>query len=163
MSTNDLQDKLTNKVDIHQILDHTISQLKWDRYKCLELKKEICDHNKFNILIEKLGNGELNLITVVLLSTEFSYQVFITRTYIKDLNSSYYFFLDIKKLKNKQLMRYEYKSEANIYKYIKLNTKCKSIRRANQIIITTTTNIENNQKKVNKEKVNYSHFKGLWM
>ena len=39
----------------------------WERYKCLELKKEICDHNKFNILIEKLGNGELNLITVVLL------------------------------------------------------------------------------------------------
>ena len=51
----------------HFLLLNKKKIVRWDRYKCLELKKEICDHNKFNILIEKLGNGELNLITVVLL------------------------------------------------------------------------------------------------
>ena len=30
----------------------------WDRYKCLEPIKEICDHNKFEILIKELGNEE---------------------------------------------------------------------------------------------------------
>jgi hypothetical protein len=32
----------------------------WDWYKCLEIKKEICDQNKFDIFSEKLGNGELS-------------------------------------------------------------------------------------------------------
>jgi len=34
--------------------------LRKDKYKWLELKKEICDHNKFDILCEELGNGELS-------------------------------------------------------------------------------------------------------
>jgi len=43
--------------------------LRWDRYKCLEFnlefKKEICDHNKFEILSEELGNGELSADYIV--------------------------------------------------------------------------------------------------
>jgi len=38
----------------------------WDRYKCLELKrKKICDHNKFKILSEELGNRELSVDCIV--------------------------------------------------------------------------------------------------
>jgi len=37
----------------------------WERYKCLELKKEICNHNKFEILSEQLGNGELSADSIV--------------------------------------------------------------------------------------------------
>jgi len=32
--------------------------VRWDRYKCLERKKEISDHNKFEFLSEGLGNRE---------------------------------------------------------------------------------------------------------
>jgi len=32
--------------------------VRWDRYKCLERKKEISDHNKFEFLSEELGNRE---------------------------------------------------------------------------------------------------------
>jgi len=35
--------------------------VRWDRNKCLELKKEICDYNKFENLSEELGNEERNL------------------------------------------------------------------------------------------------------
>ena len=38
---------------------------RWDWYKCLELKKEICDHHKFDILREELGNGELSADSIV--------------------------------------------------------------------------------------------------
>jgi len=38
---------------------------KWDRYKCFELKKEMCHHNKFEILNEKLGNEELSIDYVI--------------------------------------------------------------------------------------------------
>jgi len=34
--------------------------IKKNRFKCLELKKEICDPNKFDILSEELINGELS-------------------------------------------------------------------------------------------------------
>jgi len=39
--------------------------VRWDRYKCLELKKEICDHNKFEIHNEELGNEELSIDCVI--------------------------------------------------------------------------------------------------
>jgi len=39
--------------------------IRWDRYKSLELKKEICDHNKFEILSEELGNEELSVDSIV--------------------------------------------------------------------------------------------------
>ena len=38
---------------------------KWDRYKCFELKKEMCHRNKFEILNEKLGNEELSIDYVI--------------------------------------------------------------------------------------------------
>ena len=34
-------------------------------YKCLELKKEICDHNKFEILSEELENEELSVGCII--------------------------------------------------------------------------------------------------
>ena len=34
--------------------------VRWDRYKCLEQKKEICHHNKFEILSEEIRNEELS-------------------------------------------------------------------------------------------------------
>ena len=37
----------------------------WDRYKCLEQKKEICYHNKFEILSEEIGNEELSIDCVI--------------------------------------------------------------------------------------------------
>jgi hypothetical protein len=39
--------------------------VRWDRYKCLKLKKEICDQNKFEIFSEELGNGELYTDSIV--------------------------------------------------------------------------------------------------
>jgi hypothetical protein len=39
--------------------------VRWNRYKYLELKKEICDHNKINILNEEFGNGELSSDCIV--------------------------------------------------------------------------------------------------
>jgi len=35
------------------------------RYKCLELKNEIYDHNKFEILCEELGNEEFSADSIV--------------------------------------------------------------------------------------------------
>ena len=35
--------------------------VRWDRYKCLEQKKEICHHNKFEILSKEIGNEELSI------------------------------------------------------------------------------------------------------
>ena len=34
--------------------------VRWDRNKCLEQKKEICHHNKFEILSEEIRNEELS-------------------------------------------------------------------------------------------------------
>ena len=39
--------------------------VKWDRYKCLLLQKEICQYNKFEILCEELGNEELSVDCVI--------------------------------------------------------------------------------------------------
>ena len=39
--------------------------VRWDRYKCLEHKKEICHHNKFEILSEEIGNEELSIDCVI--------------------------------------------------------------------------------------------------
>ena len=40
--------------------------VRWDRYKCLELKNEICDHNKFDILSEEISsNDELSTDSIV--------------------------------------------------------------------------------------------------
>ena len=39
--------------------------VRWDRYKCLEQKKEICHHNKFEILSEEIGNEELLIDCVI--------------------------------------------------------------------------------------------------
>ena len=36
--------------------------VRWDSYKCLEQKKEICHHNKFKILSEEIGNEELSIV-----------------------------------------------------------------------------------------------------
>jgi hypothetical protein len=39
--------------------------VRWDKYKCLKLKKEICDHNNFDNLSEKFGNDELSTNSIV--------------------------------------------------------------------------------------------------
>ena len=39
--------------------------VRWDRYKCLEQKKEICHHNKFEILSEEIENEELSMDCVI--------------------------------------------------------------------------------------------------
>jgi len=39
--------------------------VRWDRYKCLEQKKEICLHNKFEILSEEIRNEELSKDCVI--------------------------------------------------------------------------------------------------
>ena len=39
--------------------------VRWDRYKCLDLRNEICDHNKFEILSKELGNKELSIDCVI--------------------------------------------------------------------------------------------------
>ena len=39
--------------------------VRWDSYKCLEQKKEICHHNKFEILSEEIGNEELSIGCVI--------------------------------------------------------------------------------------------------
>jgi len=39
--------------------------VRWDRYKCLEQKKEICHHNKFEILSEEIGNEKLSINCVI--------------------------------------------------------------------------------------------------
>jgi len=39
--------------------------VRWDRYKYLELKKEISHHNYFEILSEELGNEELSADSIV--------------------------------------------------------------------------------------------------
>ena len=39
--------------------------LRWDRYKCLEQKKEIYHHNKFEILSEEIGNEILSIDYVI--------------------------------------------------------------------------------------------------
>jgi hypothetical protein len=41
--------------------------IRWDRYKCLEFKNEIYDHNhnKFEVLSEELGNEELSADSIV--------------------------------------------------------------------------------------------------
>ena len=39
--------------------------VRWDRYKCLEQKKEICHHNKFEIFSEEIGNVELSIDCVI--------------------------------------------------------------------------------------------------
>jgi len=39
--------------------------VRWDWYKCLELKKETCDHNKFKICSKELGNEELSEDSIV--------------------------------------------------------------------------------------------------
>jgi len=39
--------------------------VRWDRYKCLEQRKEICHHNKFEILSEVIGNGELSVDYII--------------------------------------------------------------------------------------------------
>jgi len=39
--------------------------VRWDRYKCLEQKKEICHHNKFEILREEIENEELSIDCVI--------------------------------------------------------------------------------------------------
>ena len=37
----------------------------WDRYKCLELMKEICHHNTLEILSEEIENEELSIDCVI--------------------------------------------------------------------------------------------------
>jgi len=39
--------------------------VRWDKYKCLEQKKEICHHSKFEILSEEIGNEELSIDCVI--------------------------------------------------------------------------------------------------
>jgi len=39
--------------------------VRWDRYKCLEQKKEICHHNKFEILSKEIGNEELSIDCII--------------------------------------------------------------------------------------------------
>ena len=39
--------------------------VRWDRYKCLEQKKEVCHYNKFEILNEEKGNEELSIDCVI--------------------------------------------------------------------------------------------------
>ena len=39
--------------------------VRYDKYKCLEVKNKICDHNKFDILNEELGNGEFSVDSIV--------------------------------------------------------------------------------------------------
>jgi len=39
--------------------------VRWDRYKYLELNKEICHHNKFEILSEEIGNEILSIDYVI--------------------------------------------------------------------------------------------------
>ena len=38
---------------------------RWDRYKYLELKNEICHYNKFEVLSKELGNEELSKDCVI--------------------------------------------------------------------------------------------------
>ena len=39
--------------------------VRYDKYKCLEVKNKICDHNKFDIFCEELGNEELSVSCIV--------------------------------------------------------------------------------------------------
>jgi len=39
--------------------------VRWDRRKCLEQKKKICHHNKFEILSEEIGNEELSIDCII--------------------------------------------------------------------------------------------------
>ena len=52
--------------------------VRWDRYKSLEQKKEICHHNKFKILSEEIGNEELS---IVLLKSSLTLLIPLLRTY----------------------------------------------------------------------------------
>ena len=46
--------------------------------KCFQLKKEICDHRKFDILCEELGNGELSIDCFINTTNSFAKDLSIT-------------------------------------------------------------------------------------
>ena len=113
--------------------------VRWDRYKCLEQKKEICHHNKFDILSEEIGNEELSIDCVI--------EKFIntTNSIAKDLSitssteiikakfrmscKKIYYLQKVKHIKYKRIMGYKSTSDSNEFAKIvdSYSRLCKSI------------------------------------
>ena len=115
--------------------------VRWDRYKCLELKKEIWDHNKFEILSEELGNKVLSADSIVEkfinitnsgarnLSITSSTEV--RKAMFRMSRKIYYYLQKVKHIKYKQIK--SYKSSSNSNEFVKIvgtfNRLCESIHK----------------------------------
>jgi len=121
----------------------------WDRYKCLEQKKEICYHNKFEILSEEIGNEELSIDCVI---EKF---INITNSIAKDLSITssteirkamfrmsrkIYCLQKVKHIKYKQIKRYVSENDSNEFAkivdsynrlYESIYKKCNEFRKKN--------------------------------
>jgi len=114
--------------------------VRWDRYKCHELKKDICHHNKFEILSEELGNEEFSIDCVIekFINTtnSISKDLSITssteiRKAMFRMSQKFYCLQKVKHIKYKQIKHYVSANDSNEFAKIadSFNKLCESIHK----------------------------------
>ena len=114
--------------------------VRWDRYKCLEQKKEIYHHNKFEILSEEIGNEELSMDCVIekIINTTNSIakDLSITssteiRKVMLRMSQKIYCLQKVKHIKCKQIKHYVFSNDSNEFAKIvdSYNRLCESIHK----------------------------------
>jgi len=109
--------------------------VRWDRNKCLEQKKEICHHNKFEILSEEIGNEELSIDCVIekFINTTNSIAKDLSITSSSEIRKAMfrmsqknYCLQKVKHIKYKQIKRFVYEFAKIVDSY---NRLCESIHK----------------------------------
>ena len=121
--------------------------VRWDRHKCLELKKEICHHNKFKIHSEEIGNKELSIDCVIekFINTTNSIAKNLSITSSTEIRKAMfrmshkiYCLLKVKHVKYKQIKGFKSASDSNEFTKIvdsynrlceSFNKKCNKFRK----------------------------------
>jgi len=114
--------------------------VRWDRYKCLEQKKEICHHNKFEILREEIENEELSIDCVIekFINTTNSIAKDLSITSSTEIRKAMfrmsrkiYCLQKVKHIKYKQIKRYVSANDSNEFAKIvdSYNRLCESIHK----------------------------------
>ena len=114
--------------------------VRWDRCKCLELKKEICHHNIFEIFSEEIGNVELSIDCVIekFINTTNSIAKDLSITSSTEIKKAMfrmsrkiYCLQKVKHIKYKQIKRYVSANDSNEFAKIvdSYNRFCESIHK----------------------------------